>query len=137
MSPREPRSDVSARTRASDQGRRAWMKSWWSDGGKDLILGVSGIVACIGCLVLGALVYRANEQRASDQRIVRVLAQQQAKISLEQAKRARETAAAAKLSCQRARVLGPPLADYYARDPAFPAAVLGEYRRTIPKSCPK
>lgn len=57
--------------------------------------------------------------------------------SLEVRSQSAATAHAAKVSCQRALVLGPPLADYYARDPAFPVKVLAEYRRTIPKSCPK
>lgn len=47
-----------------------------------------------------------------------------------------DTANAARISCQRSKALGPKLADYYARDPAFPQDVLKLYRRTIPHVCP-
>ena len=119
-----------ARTRESDKGKRAWLKSWWSSGGRDLVVGVTAITACIGVFVLAALIYRAAEQRAADQRIVRVLAQQQAKT-------AKETARTAHASCLRSMTLGPLIANYYALDPNFPRAVLKQYRSTIPKSCPK
>lgn len=126
--PQQPR-PVSARTRAEDKGPKAKARAWWNKWG-ELIKGVSGITACVGCLILGALMWQASEQRANDQRIVRVLAQSQAKT-------AAATAAAARATCRRSRILGPQLADYYALDPKFPRPVLAEYRRTIPKTCPK
>jgi len=119
-----------ARTREGDKGKRAWLKAWWSGGGRDLVVGVTALTACIGVFVLAVLIYRAAEQRADDQRIVRVLAQQQALL-------AKDAAKAARASCLRSMTIGPSIADYYARDPHFPDALLEQYKATIPKSCPK
>lgn len=59
------------------------------------------------------------------------------KVSLEVRSSEQASNHAAKVACQRSATLGPQLADYYARDPAFPNDVLKLYRKTIPKVCPK
>lgn len=103
----------------------AWFKRW-----KDLIVAVVLLPTAAATVFLGVKTYALQSQRASDAQIVRELAQAQAAS-------AEATAKAAKVQCQRSRVLGPKLADYYARDPLFPRDVLEQYRRTIPKTCPK
>lgn len=119
-----------ARTRESDKGKRAWLKSWWSSGGRDLVVGVTAITSCIGVFVLAALIYRAAEQRAADQRIVRVLAQQQAVNAKAVAKAARD-------QCLRSLALGPSLYEDYRIRKVLTGAQLRLYLSLIPKACPK
>src|SRR6188768_242777 len=115
-----------ARTREGDQNKRAWMKHWWSDGGRDLVVGITAITACIGVFVLAAFIYRAAEQRAEDQRIVRVIAEETAKNS-------KATAAAARAACLRSLELGPSLYEDYRIRKVLTGAKLQLYLSLIPK----
>lgn len=101
--------------RASDKGRWGQIRAWWDEWGQ-LIMGAWLGTISVVVVVIALLVWQ--QQAASNRRDA-------------------ATAKAAKVSCQRSRTLGPQLADYYARDPAFPQDVLALYRRTIPRACPK
>lgn len=94
--------------RAADRGPAARAWAWWRLNAQ-IVLGPIVLLIGVGLMML-ALNYRSTQQA---------------------------TARAAKEQCERTVVLGPKLADYYARDAAFPRDVLAFYRRTIPKSCPK
>jgi hypothetical protein len=123
---------VSARTRAEDlepptgwEKARRWAVKW-----KDPVVGVMAMFGCVGCLVLAYMTWRASEQRAADQQVVRLIVQQQA---VQQ----RLTAAAAKTSCQRSKQYGPAFADYFERVGVLSAAQADAYRASIEKPCPK
>lgn len=94
--------------RLSDRGRAARAWAWWRLNAQ-IVLGPIVLLIGVGLMVL-ALDYRASQAA---------------------------TNRAAKAQCERTVRLGPALADYYARDPAFPREVLADYRRTIPRVCPK
>lgn len=130
-----PQADVPSR-REGDQGRlgkvRAFYLRW-----KDPVFAIVLPPTAIATFVIGLQVRNYSKDRANDAQIVRVLAQQQAKISKEQAKRARETAAAAKVSCERARDFAAKVADDYEARGVFTAKQLASYRASIPKTCPK
>lgn len=101
--------------RKEDAGLLGRARAWWSRWGQIItgvwLFAISLIVVVIALQVRG-------QQAASDRRDA-------------------ATAAAAKISCQRSRELGPPLADFLEREHAFPATVIARYRSTIPRSCPK
>ena len=129
MSERRP---AHARTRAEDleppsrwERSRVWFVRW-----KDLIVAATACTAAVISIVAAWFVYDFNRSRAEDQRVVRVIAEQQAHS-------AKETAAAAKLSCERTREYGPGLADDYERRGVFTHEQIQRYRKTIPSSCPK
>jgi len=107
--------ETGERRREADRGRRALFRVWWKDGGKDLVLGFAGVIACVGCLVLAALWYGTDR---------------------EQARTARETAAAAKLTCERTRTFAPYLIKDYRERRVFPPELLDFYESSLPEKCP-
>lgn len=94
--------------RASDKGILGRVRAWWDEWGQ-LLMGAWLLVVSAVVLWVAVSFYQSQ----------------------------RDTAQAAKVACQRSKKLGPQIADYYARDPAFPQDVLVLYRRTIPKTCPR
>lgn len=115
--------------RAEDASRFARARAWWQRNGP-LVMGPILLVIGIVVVVIAFKVKDYSEQRARDAEAVRV-------IALQQAEQQKQTAAAARLSCQRTRQYGPALADYYERERVLPLRVIDEYRRSIPKTCPK
>lgn len=129
-----PGADIHSR-REGDQGRigrvRAFYLRW-----KDPVFAIVLPPTAIATVVIGLQTRSYQESRARDSKVVRVLAQEQAKITRENAQRARETAASARLSCLRTKAFAPAVADDYERRGVLPSSVLDRYRASIPKSCP-
>jgi hypothetical protein len=115
MSPREPREDVSVRTRAGDGGAWARARAWWAQWG-ELIKGICGVSAAVACIIYAPLVYSLQRSRDEQQKA---------------------TAKAAKVSCQRSMQYGHPLADFLERERVLSPKDADAYRASIPKSCPK
>lgn len=130
--------DRTARTREEDLHPGGWeqVRRWWQKWG-DLIVAVVATTGAIVAIVAAVLVYDLTRQRAEDARVVRVIVQEQAKASEARAQTARETAATAKRTCERTRRYAPYLIKDYEDRGVLPPALIADYQRTLPKTCPK
>lgn len=123
------------RRRAEDKGTLIGRFTGWWRRWKDPIIAPLAILTAIACLYLGYRVYEFNKDRAQDAKVVRVIVQEQAKISAAREADARATATAARISCMRSRQFGPVIADFYLKNGLDPK-LIARYRETIPKTCP-
>lgn len=123
-----PGADIRSR-RQGDRGRlgrfRAFYLRW-----KDPVFAVVLPPTAIATFVIGLQVRSYSESRAKDAKVIRVIAQTQAKNAAATAKAARD-------GCLRSKALGPSLAQDYEIRKVLTGANLALYRSLIPKDCPK
>lgn len=93
--------------RKADKGTAGRVRSWWDEWGQ-LVMGVW--LLAVSAVVLWVAVNFWQSQR--------------------------DTAQAARVSCQRAAEFGPGVADDYERRGVFTAKQLASYRASIPRVCP-
>lgn len=121
-----------ARTRAEDlappsrwERARAWWQRW-----KDPVIAAVLIPTALTTIVVAFEQRGYQKARADDTRIVRILAE-------EQARNAKATTAAAKLTCERTRRYAPYILKFYETEQVLPRSLIEDYRKTVPKTCPK
>jgi hypothetical protein len=93
--------------RASDQGRLGRFRSWWTEWGQ-LIMGAWLLVVSIVVLWVAVGFWQSQ----------------------------RDTARAARVSCERSKAFGPRVADDYEKRGVFTRRELDDYRSSIPRRCP-
>lgn len=97
----------SPRRRTSDNGWRGSVIAWWRAYGQ-LFMGAWLLI--VSLIVLWVAIRFQQSQAATEH--------------------------AAQVNCERSRIYGPGLADFFEREHAFPAPAIEQYRASIPKACP-